>query len=299
MPPRVPGDIKQKKKAVGPWSFSIYGVSRWLQYRRFHLDGDPPLEVPESVSAEELADTLEEAARQVLLADGMKDVVALNLIVSLGNQLFGSAMRSDQWAQKALMWAAQNLVNQFTAAAWSGAPGIIEEAKLLPWIPGQVSLGPEIGEAMKEMCRRVKQGDEFAGPPQSHKAKGKKATLATAQHLLVERLYRYMESFQHNAAILKRRNQEAIIEQLHPLVKRMARLRTFGEDSVREWITVSKEVILDATGGDPLKHPAFRPGGVFESLGNLDRRGEPTLWKSLREAWRYRAGRTALSPRKK
>lgn len=248
------------------------GVPGWLQYRKFPLDGDVLIPAPDPVTAEELADSLEEAVREAVLWDSQADVVAFNLIVSLSNQLFGNAMRGDIWAQKALMWAAQNLVNQFTAAALAGAPGIIEEAKMLPWIPGQVSLGPEIGESMKEMCRRVKQGDDFAGPPQTHKTKGKKATLATAQHFLVERLFRYMDACRHNAAILKRRSQEGRIAQLHPLVQLMAQLKPLAADSVRDWIAVAKEVVLDATGGDPLKHPSFRSGGEFESLGNLDRR---------------------------
>jgi hypothetical protein len=274
-------------------------VPRGLEYSKFHLDGDALIPAPNPVNAEELADALEEAAREALLPDCSADVVVFNLIVSLSNQLFGSAMHSNRWAQKALMWAAQNLVNQFVSAAWAKAPGIIEEAETLPWIPGQVSLGPEIGETMKEMCRRVKQGNKFAGPPQNDKAKGKKATLATAQHHLVERLFRYIDACRHNSAILKRRNQEARIEQLHPLVKQMARLKPLGTDTVREWIAASKEVILDATGSEPLKHPAFRSGGEFESLGNLNRRGEPALWKSLREAWRYRAGRAAQSSGRK
>lgn len=264
-----------------------------LEYDKFHLEGDPLRAAPKPMTKENFADLLEETAREVLLPDHTTDLVALNLINSLGDHLFGSAMRSNQFAQKALMWAAQNIVNRFTSAAWMKVPGIIEEATTLPFIPGQVSLGTEIGETMKEMCLRVKLGQKFAGPPQKEKAKGKKATLSTAQHHLVERLFRYMDSYRHNAAAVQGADQENRFEKLHPLVRRMVQLRPFGDDSVKEWIAVAKEVVLDATGGEPLRHVAFRSGGDFESLGNLDRRGEPVLWKKLREAWQYRAGRAA------
>lgn len=283
------------KGVIPPNLPSVSTSSLGLQYDKFHLEGDPLRVAPKPMTKERFAEILDEAAREVLQPDCTTDLVALNLITSLGDHLFGSAMRSNQNAQKALMWAAQNIVDRFASAAWMKAPGIIEEAVTLPWIPGKVSLGPEIGETMKEMCRRVKQGEKFAGPPQKEKAKGKKATLSTAQHHLVERLFRYMDSYRHNAAASRGTAWEARIEKLHPLVRRMVRLRPFGDDSVKEWITVAKEVVLDATGGEPLRHVAFRSGGEFESLGNLDRRGEPALWKNLREAWQYRAGRTAGS----
>lgn len=203
-----------------------------LQYDKFHLEGDPLRAAPKPMTKEQLADVLEEAAREVLLPDRTTDLVALNLVHHWATTCWTARCVQIKLLRGLDVGRAEHH-KTVTSAAWMKAPGVVGAAAALPWNPGKVSLGPEIGETMKEMCRRVKQGERCRSAAR-RKGKGQEGHAGYGPASPGRAVVSLHGFLRHNAATSRGTAWEARIEKLHPLVRRSSELRPFGDDSVKE-----------------------------------------------------------------
>jgi hypothetical protein len=274
-------------------------VPSGLRYEKFKLQSDPPKKAPRSKSREELAASLEAAARSLRLEEDDCDMAweLFFLVKELIDTAFFAAMNGEFTSQRTLYHIAQAAVDRFLEGALVRAPGVIHETATKPWIPGFMGVAKEVGSEMLSVCRKVNQGNKFPFPLASPGIKGvkRKANLATPQNRLVHLLFTYMESFRHNAGIYNGTHKgglRAILEKhgsaIPNIVKDMMNLPPCSPATVQRWKSVSRDVIEDATNGNPASHPAFLKGGRFARLGMPSvraKRQEIKLWKRLGEAW--------------
>lgn len=285
---------------VKPQPTGAAAVPFGLRHKKFNFPNhETPKTPPASKNRKALADMLQGMAKDLLLegADTDLDWDLLFVLQELTWEVFFSACNGDYTAQRALLHIARSAVDRFLEGALLKMPGVTHEAEKKPWIPGFIGLAKEINSEMQGICRKVNQGNRFPLPLAAPGIKGKKrkASLATAQNRLVHLLFDHMNSYRHNAAIYERNRSGGLArileecgDHVSPLVRKMMNLNPCSPETVHEWITLSREVIEDATNGNPASHPAFIKGGRFASLGMpapSAKRQEIKLWKRLAEAW--------------
>lgn len=293
----------------------------------FFLPGDsePPLEPPCSV--EDLKAKVNEHLQsgcaprhqidkevlQMFGIDGAADATRATWRWLVGHALNGSAH-----AQREVFNVAMIVVRSFVLCAGRKLPGVVERAKNANAMPGFVSQDSCVQEDMSRLCREIDQGMFFPFPlkPPGGKGKKQKAKLSTAQHDLVNRLWKYMEDHRRRIAIAAYRADLALMygdtdeyaakfgercsrENIPPLLLAMMELPPLSSGTWEKWRDVGRRVIEASTNGNPAQHPAFQPGGFFASLGLPDpraKRQEINLWKRLSEAWEIRAQEMARLP---
>lgn len=229
--------------------------------------------------------------------------------------LVAHALNGSVHAQREVFNVAMIVVRSFVLCAGRKLPGVVERAKNANAIPGFVSVDSCVQEDMSRLCQEIEQGRLFPFPlePPGRKGKKQKAKLSTAQHDLVNRLWKYMEdhrrriasaAFLADTALMHGEKEEYASqfgercsrENIPPLLLAMMELPPLSPETWKKWREVGRRVIEDRTNGNPLMHPAFMPGGFFASLGVLDKRGESHFWTRLDDAWELRAQEMARLP---
>ncbi len=268
--------------------------SPFLSFRRFWLPGDPDESPPPpeyfegwvNLCLQNLAGRKEERwgeLERVIWASSM----ASNLI----RWLFSCAWHGDEAAQGQAADVAREATRCFIILARKEVPGLMPRVRLWPELPGWISISPEVAKGMESLCKQLKQGEQFPFPLSQEGKQGKPLKITEAHHSLVDALHGYIEGYRR-AAVATLGDGFLIWSKeyhLHPLVLKMLKMPPLSCATTAEWRAMAKEVLLDSANGNPLEHPAFKPGGKYESLGTLDRRGEPNLWKRWREAWQLRS----------
>ncbi len=229
-------------------------------------------------------------------------------IRELWNWIAAHAQAGNDTAQSKMFETALGITQSFVTAARQKAPGIVRRAKGANLIPGFIARDKCIQESMARLCREIGQGTEFPFPqePPGEKGKKQKARLSTAQHDLVNRLWGYMEGHRRRMAhaansadiALEHGHTEDYAatfggrcsrEDIPSVLLSMMELPPLTPETWQQWRDVGRQVIEEHTNGKPAQHPAFQSGGVFGSLGSLDKSGEFALWKRLAVAWKLRA----------
>ena len=225
------------------------------------------------------------------------------------------ALNGSVHAQQEVFNVAMTVVRLFVLCAGKKLPGIMDRAKNANAIAGFVSRDSCVQRDMERLCNVIQQGTHFPFPlePPGGKGKKQKAKLSTAQHDLVNRLWKYMEDHRRRITIAAYRADLALKfgeskeyasqfgercsrENIPPLLLAMMELPPLSPETWKKWREVGRRVIEDRTNGNPLMHPAFMPGGFFASLGVLDKRGESHFWTRLDDAWELRAQEMARLP---
>lgn len=283
---------KGSKKENGE---TILGVENpFIPYQRFWLDGDA-LELPSKPSEpRELLKGLEHSLNTILSKEEpWEKIVGASLAIQkLLDWLFAHAIHGEELAQGQIADIAEKTTQEFLYHARKHSPGILSRIKLWPEMPGWVSRAPHIQEEMGVLCRELNQGVHYPFPLSAKEVvKGNVHQIQKAHHLLVDQLYGHMGAYrrvtQQMPWVLEHELRDTYY--VDKRVFRLANLPPLSTASVKDWISASREVLEDATNGNPANHPAFIKGGKFAALGNRDNRGDLVLWKRLAEAWKLRA----------
>ncbi len=208
--------------------------------------------------------------------------------------LFVYAVHGDEIAQGQIADLARKLTQEFVYHARKKSPGIMPRVRRWPEMPGWLSRSPEVRDEMQKLCRELNLGDYFPFPLSAKEtAKGKVHSIRSAHHALADALHGHIEGYRtQRKRFWKAVGADDPHYYFHPLVIRMANLPPLSLASVKDWNAVSREVLEDATDGNPAAHPAFMKGGKYANLGMpppTSKRAEIVLWKRLAEAWKLRA----------
>lgn len=273
---------------------SLRAENPFIPYRRFWLDEDAEKLPAIPSEPRELLKGVEYSLNTILSKEEQwEKVVGASLAIQkLLDWLFAHAMHGDELAQGQIADIAEKTTQEFIYHATKHSPGILSRIKLWPEMPGWVSRAPHIQEAMGALCRELNQGEHYPFPLAAKEvAKGNVHQIQKAQHLLVDQLYGHMGAYrrvkQQMPWVLEHELQDKYY--VDKRVCRLANLPLLSMASVKDWISASREVLDDATGGNPANHPAFIKGGKFAALCHRDSRGDVVLWKRLAEAWKLRA----------
>lgn len=274
----------------------------FVPYFRFRLPGDAEevsprpcepaelfegLEISLGLIASPLGETPEEKHREKIIGASM---AAGKLI----DWLFAHAFHGDEAAQGQIADLARKLTQEFVFHAHKKSPGILPRVKRWAEMPGWLSRSTEVQEEMQRLCRELNLGDHFPFPLSAKEAaKGKVPSIRSAHHELVDSLHGYIEGYRKGRKqFWQPLENEHQLYYVNPFVLRMANLPPLSPSTVMDWISVSREVLKDATNDNPATHPAFMKDGRYANLGMpppTSKRAEIVLWKRLAEAWKLRA----------
>jgi len=231
---------------------------------------------------------------------------ACGVIREIGTWLLRHAMHGHPAAQWDFFDLAQGITSSFIAAAKKKLPGIVARAKGSSEIPGFISRDEDVQKEMASLCREIEQGAAFPVPqePPGRKGAKRKAKLSKPEHDLVDRLFGYIESYRLKREVNPLMRPDEIKWQremgyfVSPLVEEMVNLPPLNPATWKEWQAMGREIINERTGGDLLSHPAFKPDGVYATLGHRDANKEEfaNYRKGIERAWKLRAKRTAALP---
>jgi hypothetical protein len=292
----------KSKRATAPKKATVRPPIR-IEPSPFHLEGD--VETPAApCTVETLLTKLAESLKNVASPDiaGMppdteeeRDIIRLayasSVMMELWSWIRDHAVSGNLAAQNMVFVDAAAITGDFVECARRNLPAIQNNARRSIEMPGMISTDRHIMDGMTKLCRSLGQGKEHPFPLEHAQGRKQKANVTTAQHMLVNHLYGYIESNRQSllAAIVSRQQSRGI--DVHPLYAAMVSLRPLDAETWKQWSDLSFKVIEGHTGGNPLNHPAFQKGGIYSAIGGRDSRKEIMWKKRLAEAWKFLAVR--------
>lgn len=224
----------------------------------FPFPGKPDL-APVPVSLADLAETIRARAGTIEnpRMEGMAEWAAGRLAVSLVEWLAGRSAEGSRDAQASLVELSDTAVQWYLWSLREGHEVTTKRARMVPDIPGRMSLNPEVSAHWQEFLEGIRQGAETLVPmKRTPGATKSKRNVTLAQHRLVSALHDFMEGYRHNgnARLLKIPPDHAGIPKLG---RDILSLPPFGKATFPEWHRVGLKIVKHYTKGNPRTHEAF------------------------------------------
>jgi hypothetical protein len=221
--------------------------------------------------------------------DIVRLVYASAAMIEIWRWIFDHAINGNLAAQDMVFADAATITSDFVECARRQLPAIKNNARKSIEMPGMVSTDRHLMDEMRTLCQSLEQGQDHPFPLEHAQGRKQKAKITTAQHLLVNHLWSYMDKHRQQgglgmAQILERQKARGAF--VHPLYESMIDLPPLAPETWKQWRDLGFIVIEGHTGGNPLNHPSFQKGGIYSALGGRDSRKEPVWKKRLAEAWK-------------
>lgn len=304
--------MSTKRTPTKPKNDSTQKEQTALSLEPFFLPGDAEAPPAKPCSLEELLTKVEkhleggrspdhEVSKEKMLFLGVGS--AASAMRELWSWLASHAVNGNLQAQEEIFDSALRVTKSFVTCAGKKLPGIVNRAKRANAIPGFISIDDFVQKDMERLCREIGQGKRFPFPSAPTGKKGKKRTgsLSTAQNHLVFRLWIYIEDgrlVRQWHPLFRREEIERRSLCVSPLLAAMLELPPLSVETVERWLEIGRRVINDRTNGNLLNHPAFQPGGIYETLGNYDKDKQEfaAFRKGMKSAWKLRAKELVALP---
>jgi hypothetical protein len=225
--------------------------------------------------------------------DIVRLIYASEAMMEIWRWIFDHAINGNLAAQGMVFADAATITGDFVECARRQLPAIKNSARKSIEMPGMVSTDRHLMDEMRTLCQSLEQGQDHPFPLEHAQGRKQKAKITTAQHLLVNHLWSYMDKHRQQgglgmAEIMKSQMERGALF-ASPLFMSMLHLPPLAPKTWKQWRDLGFKVIESHTGGNPLNHPSFQKGGIYSALGGWDSRKEPVWKKRLAEAWKLLA----------
>lgn len=157
----------------------------------------------------------------------------------------------------------------------------------MPEMPGWISEAHR--EEMSTLSGQLQVRSKYPFPLAQKGKRGNKFKIHDAKHALVDALYGHIERYRSLKSSLKRSPATHSKYSLHELVKEMIQLPPLKTGTANQWHKTGLKILKDATENHLLGHSAFKAGGRYAALKELNGKGDSLLPTRLLEAWKIRA----------